>query len=156
MRTTPVYMYRQKPIETASYVFILTLYYLIWKLYLLCVTVIKWMYIDFFIPALHPFLAGDLAFNLSGAVYNQVQHYSSEFQATAQHNRQMLRDQCAASSLLKMRRLTAVTCPWRSEDVLQSILIGRDMETGGMSALLIFKGRQVPLIVGFLQIYRHR
>lgn len=42
--------------------------------------------------------------------------------------------------IIKDEGLTAVTCPWRRREVLQSILIGgRDMETRGMSALLIFK-----------------
>lgn len=45
--------------------------------------------------------------------------------------------------------LPAITCPWTSEAALQSILIGRDAETRGMSALGLFKGGQVPSIVSF-------
>lgn len=36
--------------------------------------------------------------------------------------------------------LPAITCPWKSEAALQSILIGWDAETRGMSALGLFKG----------------
>lgn len=42
--------------------------------------------------------------------------------------------------IIKDEELMAVTCPWRSAEVLQSILIGRDMETRRMSALLILIG----------------
>lgn len=42
--------------------------------------------------------------------------------------------------ITKHEELTAVTCPWRSVEVLQSILIGQDMETRVMFARLIFKG----------------
>lgn len=42
--------------------------------------------------------------------------------------------------IVKDDELTAFTCPRRNVVVLQSILIGQDVETRGMSTLQLFKG----------------
>lgn len=50
---------------------------------------------------------------------------------------------------IKHEELMPVTCPWRTVEVLQSILIGWDTEMRGMSALLIFKRIKCNRSYGF-------
>lgn len=50
---------------------------------------------------------------------------------------------------IKHEELMPVTCPWRTVEVLQSILIGWDTEMRGMSALLIFKRIKCHRSYGF-------
>lgn len=42
--------------------------------------------------------------------------------------------------IIKDEEVNTVTCPLRSVEVLQSILIGPDTERRGMAALLILRG----------------